>query len=1565
MAGEPAPFDPERSRAVLIGCSTYQAGFKKDGLSDLPSVPHSLDAMRDLLDEWGLPSRNCDTLSDRNGPLTVDLVRRALRNAALESDEPSDLLIVYYSGHGYTIDPPSGQGLYLALSTTDSVTDRYGSLPFSLIASILQDPRVQADHIMVILDCCHAGAAALNVPRMLQQPGESAEKITLLVAADKGLKAKSPVDDGPSFFTSALVEAARQPAPRSRPYLSLSDLALSVKHQVDKHNNGLNFVDLEKRVPTPLTLYGHVADHPWLPNKAFAKSNSVDAPLPSVKAEHAAASTSVSSLEHVVEAAESVPLTEKVAPLGLKWPWEYTPSHPIVARPTEFARLQAQSRPQNVVPITGEPGVGKRHLVELFLSAPDGSRSAMPKDPYVLQLDLDLIRYKSPVPALRALQFALGLTRYRNGSIPLNDHNFTEAREQAVAELNMRARGRPLVLYITFRATRSEYRKVYDDLERLLKYPIFRNALVLIVSVRGLESLDGGGQLIPSAAVNVPALDSEQAAELLRLLLEERSMPGLDPAAALQLFEKESIAYRPVVLRQAVANLNRRLSVGDAEPDNGMLAEEIRRAIHYVVEPALIEAGCRLEESAGPGALALLLAWTQLGSPPLSATDLPTKLGSLQRAIPWLRKSGVVINEVVDDMSSRVVIGPAAAEAFREIHRRLQLPPSDRFGKNRLPEGLLGVPEPDEARVDEIIGEATAHLLNHIHEYTGTRAEEDEFKMVRALEQALDELDEITGRSASTERSNTRSIVVANLLARSDETLILPVDLDDAAAELAALRDNSSPVTRETLSPLQMGIAQLNVLSRLSAETPEIRDNLSQVLTQIWEEASRKPLMSHKDINRLDRLTAICADSLGALDDVIEFRTIVLDLASATSVQDYSFGRTSRILALAGWGLATADLSDDDEILRNTAQRVQSLLDSLEESFKVNPGGGLLNLMRRLSLLHARISQSPQEKAKHLLEALQHGQESGHLLFSRELEDMLDRLLHEEDAEKVLGSLLAAIFTSESEAHKEVPPPSVRWQTAARITNIYKRNRTALPAEERLSALNEVAQFVGSHPTTTKDELAFSAFFISVTASIRDVQGDYCELLRDLKSLKAALDQALTETSNWMILRGWLTIVSLIRERSWTGALTHCAGPALEQWTTRVRAASSPDARDAWATLRGLELILEAESPLALPGPRALEHAPSDDHTEQIRSAYDERRVKIASFGQSYGQDITWFRMHRALEHRFLHEEADATGRGIDVQAFQRIYASLNGKQPRPVAEFNVMRAKDELAAGLFHKAAKTAEPKRKSIPEHRLGELVCIRADALLRQALWTLPPGESQRHLLETVRRELAELPQAAPGHWSSVLRLRAARAYAPSSTLQFDAISDLDALFTTEGNAPFFELAAALADMGEETSVTERQPFTSALEAAGANLESVNQLALLYLEQAEWLCGFVPSKSRTLNGISAPSFRRPSAGREEQCLAMSLLSAWSCFSAVVWLSTHTWSDRVQSAMGQGRVLALASLVWGEDASDVLRLGQGYPYSCEELGHILLSFVQRHSTENSLKTAKLLSKVIRNRQP
>src|SRR5205823_1346205 len=85
--------DPGRSRAVLIGASTYRH------LEDLPAVRNNLAGFRDVLVApalGGLPADNCTVVAEPARPVDV---YRTLRQHAKAAE---DTLLVYFVGHGRT-----------------------------------------------------------------------------------------------------------------------------------------------------------------------------------------------------------------------------------------------------------------------------------------------------------------------------------------------------------------------------------------------------------------------------------------------------------------------------------------------------------------------------------------------------------------------------------------------------------------------------------------------------------------------------------------------------------------------------------------------------------------------------------------------------------------------------------------------------------------------------------------------------------------------------------------------------------------------------------------------------------------------------------------------------------------------------------------------------------------------------------------------------------------------------------------------------------------------------------------------------------------------------------------------------------------------------------------------------------------------------------------------------------------------------------------------------------------------------------------------------------------------
>ena len=99
--------DPGRSRAVLIGASTYRH------LEDLPAVRNNLSGFRDVLVApalGGLLADNCTIVAEPAKPVDVF---RTLRQHATAAE---DTLLVYFAGHGRT---GSRNELWLCLPDTD------------------------------------------------------------------------------------------------------------------------------------------------------------------------------------------------------------------------------------------------------------------------------------------------------------------------------------------------------------------------------------------------------------------------------------------------------------------------------------------------------------------------------------------------------------------------------------------------------------------------------------------------------------------------------------------------------------------------------------------------------------------------------------------------------------------------------------------------------------------------------------------------------------------------------------------------------------------------------------------------------------------------------------------------------------------------------------------------------------------------------------------------------------------------------------------------------------------------------------------------------------------------------------------------------------------------------------------------------------------------------------------------------------------------------------------------------------------------------------------------------
>lgn len=190
--------DPDRSRAVLIGVADYAGG---DGAwPSLPSVRQNLVDLRRVLCDprhWGLPAEHCTVLRD---PTDAGATLEAVTDAA---EQASDLLLVYYAGHG------AGTESDLLLTMSTVTTRRLGTRSIRYSALSEEIRQRTAAYAVVLLDCCFSGqATAMAVEETFIDAQISPTAGYVLASSARNQISLAPEGDRHTAFTGALIEVA-------------------------------------------------------------------------------------------------------------------------------------------------------------------------------------------------------------------------------------------------------------------------------------------------------------------------------------------------------------------------------------------------------------------------------------------------------------------------------------------------------------------------------------------------------------------------------------------------------------------------------------------------------------------------------------------------------------------------------------------------------------------------------------------------------------------------------------------------------------------------------------------------------------------------------------------------------------------------------------------------------------------------------------------------------------------------------------------------------------------------------------------------------------------------------------------------------------------------------------------------------------------------------------------------------------------------------------------------------------------------------------------------------------
>ncbi|MFE9689603.1 alpha-amylase family glycosyl hydrolase [Micromonospora sp. NPDC005806] len=180
-------------RALLIGVGSYAS----EGLPDLDSPASDLKDWARLLEDPGLGAfddvRDCLDNDSHTAQVTL--------YDFLKSADPHDFLLVYYSGHGRLHD---GNRLYLTAPDTDPDRLPPTAVPTDELRHWIDECR--ASELVLILDCCHAGAFG-----DLKQRGDRSR----IVVVSAGATELAHEGDGyqqhalPSAFSGPFLEGLR------------------------------------------------------------------------------------------------------------------------------------------------------------------------------------------------------------------------------------------------------------------------------------------------------------------------------------------------------------------------------------------------------------------------------------------------------------------------------------------------------------------------------------------------------------------------------------------------------------------------------------------------------------------------------------------------------------------------------------------------------------------------------------------------------------------------------------------------------------------------------------------------------------------------------------------------------------------------------------------------------------------------------------------------------------------------------------------------------------------------------------------------------------------------------------------------------------------------------------------------------------------------------------------------------------------------------------------------------------------------------------------------------------
>jgi tetratricopeptide (TPR) repeat protein len=212
-------FDVNKARAVLIGVSSF---LDKASFYDIPPIKNNLSDFSRLLSDnqlIGIPQSNISIHLDIRNDEIDSIINDALSNKNIET------LILYYAGHGHYEAGIGKDTVYLTGVNSSIKTITTTGYNLDNLKSKLEHPSIikNIPQKIVILDCCHSGAMAMNNAKKIDF--EYKIKGTYILTSSHKLSAsRFEEKDKHTKFTEKFINLIEEGIDNHQEYLSLNEL---------------------------------------------------------------------------------------------------------------------------------------------------------------------------------------------------------------------------------------------------------------------------------------------------------------------------------------------------------------------------------------------------------------------------------------------------------------------------------------------------------------------------------------------------------------------------------------------------------------------------------------------------------------------------------------------------------------------------------------------------------------------------------------------------------------------------------------------------------------------------------------------------------------------------------------------------------------------------------------------------------------------------------------------------------------------------------------------------------------------------------------------------------------------------------------------------------------------------------------------------------------------------------------------------------------------------------------------------------------------------------------------